>query len=162
MMSIIRRSVAVVASAAVMTLLMTGGYPLGAQETGSAKSQTTKGKQAKKADSPAPAGDAGKTKATGKSGPPDPTHRVPPGYGRLGLTDQQKAAIYKVQAKYSPQIRDLEKQADELRAKRDAECEAILTPAQRRQLAQQEQQKKAAAEKRKADAAAKPAENGAR
>ena len=29
MMSYLRRSVAVVASAAVMTLLMTGGYPLG-------------------------------------------------------------------------------------------------------------------------------------
>ena len=37
MMSYLRRSVAVVASAAVMTLLMTGGYPLGAQESGTSK-----------------------------------------------------------------------------------------------------------------------------
>jgi hypothetical protein len=102
----------------------------------------------------------GKAKSTGKSTPPDPTHRVPPGYSKLGLTDQQREAIYKVQGKYYPQIQALEKQVDALRAKREAECEAVLTPAQKRLLAQHEQEKKTAAEKKKADAA-KSLENAA-
>ena len=153
MRSYLRRSVAVVASAAVMTLLMTAGYPLGAQESGASKSTTSKGKQGKKADSSSTDDGPGKGKATGRSAPPDPTHRVPPGYSKLGLTDQQREAIYKVQGKYYPKIQRLEKQVDALRAQREAECEAVLTPAQKRLLAQQEQQKKAAAEKKKADAA---------
>src|SRR5947209_1730366 len=153
MMSYLRRSVAVVASAAVMTLLMTGGYPLGAQESGTSKTTASKSKQGKKADSSSTDDGPGKSKSTGRSAPPDPTHRVPPGFAKLGLTDQQREAIYKVQGKYYPEIQRLEKQADALRAKREAECEAVLTPAQKRLLAQQEQQKKAAAEKKKADAA---------
>jgi hypothetical protein len=160
MMSFLRRSVAVVASAAVMTLLMTGGYPLGAQESGASKSSASKGKQGKKADSSSSDDGPGKGKSTGKSSPPDPTHRVPPGYAKLGLTDQQREAIYKVQGKYYRQIQDLQKQVDALRAKREAECEAVLTPSQRKLLAQQEQQKKAAAEKKKAGAA-KESENAA-
>jgi hypothetical protein len=164
MMSFLRRSVAVVASAAVMTLLMTGGYPLGAQESGASKSSALKTKQGKKADSSSSDAGPGKGKSsgksTGKSSPPDPTHRVPPGYAKLGLTDQQREAIYKVQGKYYPQIQALEKQVDALRAKREAECEAVLTPAQKTLLAQQEQQKKAAAEKKKA-AAAKASDSSA-
>jgi hypothetical protein len=160
MMSLFRRSVAVAASAAVMTLLMTGGYPLGAQETGSSKTTTSKGKQGKKAVTSSSDDGPGKAKSTGKSTPPDPTHRVPPGYSKLGLTDQQREAIYKVQGKYYPQIQALEKQVDALRAKREAECEAVLTPAQKRLLAQHEQEKKTAAEKKKADAA-KSLENAA-
>jgi hypothetical protein len=135
-----------------MTLLMTGGYPLGAQESGASKSSASKGKQGKKASSSSSDNGPGKGKSTGKSTPPDPTHRVPPGYSKLGLTDQQREAIYKVQGKYYPQIQALQKQADALRAKREAECEAVLTPAQKTLLAQQEQQKKAAAEKKKASA----------
>jgi hypothetical protein len=153
MPSYLRRSVAVVASAAVMTLLMTGGYPLGAQESGASKSSASKSKQGKKADSSSSDNGSGKGKSSGKSTPPDPTHRVPPGFAKLGLTDQQREAIYKVQARYYPEIQRLEKQVDAVRAKREAECEAVLTPAQKRLLAQQEQQKKAAAEKKKADAA---------
>src|SRR4051812_15449125 len=137
MMSYLRRSVAVVASAAVMTLLMTGGYPLGAQESGASKSTASKGRQGKKADSSSTDDGPGKGKGSGRSAPPDPTHRVPPGYSKLGLTDQQREAIYKVQGKYYPQIQALEKQVDALRAKRESECEAVLTPAQKRLLAQQ-------------------------
>jgi hypothetical protein len=159
MMPFLRRFVAVVASAAVMTLLMTGGYPLGAQESGASKSSAPKGKQGKKAISSSSDDGSGKGKSAGKSTPPDPTHRVPPGYSRLGLTDQQREAIYKVQGKYYPQIQALQKQMDSLRAKRETEIEAVLTPAQKSLLAQQEQQKKAAAEKKKA--AAKESDNGA-
>jgi hypothetical protein len=157
MMLLARRSVVALASAAFMTLLLTGGYPLGAQESGAAKSQASKAKQATKTDSPVPSDTSTITKSTGKVAPPDPTHRVPPGYAKLGLSDEQKEALYKIQAKYYQRIQDLEKQATALRARREAEFEAVLKPAQKRQLAEQEKQRKAAAAAKKA-AAIKAAE----
>jgi hypothetical protein len=159
MKPLLRRSVTALTSAAVVTLLLTGGDPLGAQESKATRSQTSKAKQAGKADTSTPAADdsAAKGKGTGRVAPPDPTHRVPPGYAKLGLTDQQKEAIYKIQAKYYPQIQALEKQVDALRAKRESEFESILTTPQKKRLAEQEQQKKAEAAARKA-AAEKAAE----
>src|SRR3954454_18816795 len=138
-----RRSVTVVASAAVVTLLLTGGYPLGAQEGKTTKSQSTRAKQAGKVEAPADDESAPKGKGTGRVAPPDPTHRVPPGYSKLGLTDQQKESLYKIQAKYYSKIQSLEKEADALRTRREAEFEAVLTPAQKKRLADQEQQRKA-------------------
>jgi len=154
MMSLARRSVAVVASAAAMTLLTTGGYPLGAQESSAAKSQTSKPKQSNKADAPAPTPPESSTttKATGKTAPPDVTHRVPSGYSKLGLSDQQKERLYKIQAEYYPKIQALEKQVAALRDRREKEFESVLTAQQKRLLAEQEQQKKTASEARKAAA----------
>ena len=146
MMMLARRSLAVVASAAVMTSLVSGVYPLGAQESAT-KSQAAKTKQTTKVDTPAPTDTAKKTKSAGKVAPPDPTHRVPPGYSKLGLTDQQKEDIYAIQGKYYPQIQALDKQVDALKDKRDAEVEKVLTTKQKQLLAQQ---KKAAADARKA------------
>jgi hypothetical protein len=133
-----------------MALLVTGGNPLGAQEGGAAKSQATKGKQATKTEAQAPSQSSGTTKGTGKVAPPDPTHRVPPGYARLNLTDQQKERIYRIQADYYPKVQDLQKRLDSLRAEREAKFEAVLTPKQKQMLAQEEQQKKAAAAERRA------------
>ncbi len=152
-MSLARRSLAVVASTAAMMLLMTGGFPLGAQESSTAKSQTTKAKQAKQADAPASTPtDSSSTKPTGKTAPPDVMHRVPPGYSKLGLTDQQKEKLYKIQAAYYPKIHELEKQVDDLRAKREKEFETVLTAPQKRLLADAEKQKKAASVAKKAAA----------
>ena len=154
MMFLARRSVAIVASAVAMTLLMTGGFPLGAQESSTAKSQTTQAKPATEADAPAstPTDSSTTTKPTGKAAPPDVTHRVPSGYSKLGLTDQQKEKLYKIQAEYYPKIQALEKQLDALRAKQEKEFESVLTAPQKRLLAEAEQQKKAAAEAKKAAA----------
>ncbi|WP_165225548.1 hypothetical protein [Aquisphaera insulae] len=143
-----RRSLATFASAAMMTSLLAGSYPLVAQE-GASKPQT------KKADGKAEP--ATPEKARGKVAPPDPTHRVPPGFSKLNLSDEQKEAIYKIQAKYYSQIQKLEKEADDLRDKREKECEAVLKPAQKRHLAELEKEKKDAAAARRA-AAAKEAE----
>ncbi|QEH34533.1 hypothetical protein OJF2_30730 [Aquisphaera giovannonii] len=148
MMLPFHRPLATIASAAIMTSLLAGSYPLGAQE-GSSKSQT------KKADAKA---EPKTEKAQGRVAPPDPTHRVPPGYSKLSLSDEQKNAIYKIQAKYYPQIQKLEKQADELREKRDAECEAVLKPAQKKHLQELEQQRKDAAAAKKAAAARESAD----
>ena len=54
MMMFPRRSIAVVASAAVMTSLVTGVYPLSAQESTASKSQAAKTNQTTKVDAPAP------------------------------------------------------------------------------------------------------------
>jgi hypothetical protein len=153
MILLARRSVALLASTAVMTLLVTGGYPLGAQEKGAARSQASKAKQSTKIETPAQPESGSKAKSTGKA-PPDPTHRVPPGYSKLGLTDQQKEAIYKIQAKYYPQLQALEKQATALRARRETEFQGVLTPSQKQRLSQQEREKKAAAEAKRAARAA--------
>jgi len=154
MMSLARRSIAVVASAAAMTLLMTGGFPLGAQESSTAKSQTTQAKPATQADAPAstPTNSSATTKPTGKTAPPDVTHRVPSGYSKLGLTDQQKEKLYKIQAEYSTKIQNLEKQVSDLRDRRQEEFESVLTAPQKRLLAEAAQQKKGAAEAKKAAA----------
>ena len=157
MMSLARRSITVVASAAAMTLLMTGGFPLGAQESSTAKSQTTQAKPAKQADAPpasTPTDSGTTTKPTGKTAPPDVMHRVPSGYSKLGLTDQQKEKLYKIQAEYYPKIQALEKQLDDLRDKREKEFVSVLTAPQKRLLAEAGQKKKAAAEAKKAVKAA--------
>jgi hypothetical protein len=150
MMPLVRRSLAAFASTAVVTLLLTGGDPLGAQESKTTKSQTSKAKQAGKTDAPPADEPAAKGKGTGRVAPPDPTHRVPPGYAKLGLTDQQRESLYKIQAKYYPQIQELEKQVDAVRARREKEFEGVLTAAQKRRLAEQEQQRKAESAARKA------------
>src|SRR4051812_5577630 len=71
---LVRRSVTVFASTAVVTLLLTGGYPLVAQESKTTKSQSTKAKQAGKVEAPADDESAAKGKGTGRVAPPDPTH----------------------------------------------------------------------------------------
>lgn len=60
--------------------------------------------------------------------------RLPPQYGKLGLTDPQKTKIYAVQGKYEDQLDALEKQISDLKAKRDHEVETVLTDDQRKIL----------------------------
>ena len=74
-------------------------------------------------------------------------HRVPQGYSKLGLTDQQREKIYKIQADYYPKIQDLEKKVQDLRDRREKAFEAVLTAPQKRMLADAEQQRKAEAKK---------------
>lgn len=60
--------------------------------------------------------------------------RLPSGWGKLGITDVQKQAIYKVEASYESQIDALHKQLADLEAKRDADMRNVLTAAQQKQL----------------------------
>jgi hypothetical protein len=60
--------------------------------------------------------------------------RVPSGWGKLGLTEVQKQAIYKVQATYDAQLDALRTQLSDLEAKRDADMRTVLTAAQQKQL----------------------------
>ena len=63
-----------------------------------------------------------------------PKGRLPPNYGKLGLTDKQKTSIYAIQAKYETQLDELEKQLDDLKAKRDTEVKTVLNDNQRKSL----------------------------
>ena len=114
MMMLVRRIAAVAISAATMTLLA-GGLPLAAQEPGTAQAESkTKSKTAKRSY--------------------DPSRRVPNLFGQLGLSDDQKESIYKIQGKHMPKIDALEKQLEELRAAMLKECESVLTGPQKQML----------------------------
>lgn len=110
----LRRSIAVALSAAALTIF-SGSLPLVAQETGKAKADAKAKPAAKRAN--------------------DPSRRVPNHFGQLSLTDAQRETIYRLQAKHQAKIDDLEKQLDDLRAESLRECEAVLTPAQKKALA---------------------------
>jgi Spy/CpxP family protein refolding chaperone len=101
--------VRLVAMGAVMAAL--AGVPLAAQEPGAGK----------------PA-----EKAVRKGG--DPARRVPPGYGQIGLTPEQREKIYGIRAKHMEKITALEKELDTLRKKMDDECETVLTDSQKKIL----------------------------
>jgi Spy/CpxP family protein refolding chaperone len=68
----------------------------------------------------------------------EPTGKVkgqlPQGWGKIGLTDEQKQKVYKVQAKYNEQIDKLEAQIKELKEKRDTERYEVLTAEQKKRL----------------------------
>jgi Spy/CpxP family protein refolding chaperone len=59
---------------------------------------------------------------------------LPQNWGKLGLTDDQKQQIYKVQTKYNSEIDKLEAQIKDLKGQRDKEMRAVLTPEQKKRL----------------------------
>ncbi len=77
------------------------------------------------------------------------TGRLPNNYGKLGLNEKQRKSIYEVQGRYATEINALIKQVEELRVKRDAEVEAVLTAEQKVKLKEllAESAKKSAAKK---------------
>ncbi len=115
MKAILKRAAAVLLSAGAL-MILSGGPPLVAQES----SRTQVDTHARKT-----------TKRT-----VDPTRRVPNYFGQLGLSEAQKEAIYKIQAKHQPKIEELEKQLEDLRAQALRECESVLSDAQKRMLAE--------------------------
>lgn len=79
--------------------------------------------------------------------------RLPNYYGKVGVSNEQRQTIYGIQAKYHEQIEALERQIAELTEKRDAEIEAVLTPAQKarvKELVEAAKKKRAARKKKKA------------
>jgi len=71
---------------------------------------------------PATTPDTTKTKTT--------KGRLPPYYGKLPVTDEQKGKIYEIEASFAPKIKDLRDQLDALEAQRDEQIKAVLTPDQ--------------------------------
>jgi hypothetical protein len=101
---------------------------------------------------PLPAQEPGASKPAETSGAPsarrvyDPSRRVPNYFGQIGLTSEQRESIYKIRAKHSQKIDELEKQIDAIQAQMMTECESILTDAQKQLL---QYRRRAAAEGRK-------------
>lgn len=62
----------------------------------------------------------------------DPSRRVPAYFGQIGLTTEQRASIYGIQAKHLEKIHALQKQLADERTAMLAECEATLSETQRK------------------------------
>lgn len=59
---------------------------------------------------------------------------LPANWGKLGLTDEQKQKVYKVQAEYADKIDDLEAKIKELKGKQRTEMEKVLSDEQKKRL----------------------------
>jgi len=59
---------------------------------------------------------------------------LPANWGKLGLSDEQKQSIYKVQGKYNEEIDKLEAKIKELKGSRDKEMRGVLTAEQKKRL----------------------------
>ncbi|MER3416781.1 MAG: hypothetical protein C4297_11295 [Gemmataceae bacterium] len=60
--------------------------------------------------------------------------RLPPNFGKLGLSEEQRQQIYKIQDDFDRKIEELQAQIKKLRADRDKAIEAVLTDTQRKVL----------------------------
>jgi hypothetical protein len=60
--------------------------------------------------------------------------QLPPNYRQLGLSDEQRQNIYKIQNEYADKIEDLEKQIEKMKADRNKAYAKVLTKAQRDRL----------------------------
>src|SRR5437868_9045369 len=105
------RAVGVGSSLAAVLALAAAGATLNAQEP--------RTKAATKSDAPA---------AKKKN---DPSRSVPNYFGQVGLTDEQRETIYKIQGKHQARIDELERQIDEIQAQMLRECEGVLTDTQK-------------------------------
>lgn len=59
---------------------------------------------------------------------------LPLGWGKLGLSDEQKTKIYEIQTAYEPKLEAISKKLHEEKAKAREEMEAVLTPEQKQKL----------------------------
>jgi hypothetical protein len=67
--------------------------------------------------------------------PYEPVRHLPDFFGQVGLTMEQREAIYKIRARHLAKIEELEKQIDEIEALMISEAEQVLTEKQKQALA---------------------------
>ena len=60
--------------------------------------------------------------------------QLPANYKKIGLSDDQVQTVYKIQSKYNEEIDKLDAKIKELRAAKDKEVKAVLTPEQKKRL----------------------------
>ncbi len=60
--------------------------------------------------------------------------RLPANWGKLGLTDKQKEAVYKITDKYNKEIAKLKKEITKLQSEQKSQLEGLLTPEQKKRL----------------------------
>jgi len=59
---------------------------------------------------------------------------LPQNWGKIGLSDDQKQDVYKIQAKHNAEIDKLEAKIKELKTTRDKELKTVLTAEQKKRL----------------------------
>lgn len=79
-----------------------------------------------------------------------------PAYYRQVVTEQQRQAIYRIQAEYAPKIAALRAQLEALIAEQDAKIRAVLSPEQLKRIEQLREEAKKAREASSSDNPAKP------
>src|SRR5205823_2974854 len=77
--------------------------------------------------------DAGRSKDS-REPAPKMRGQLPPNWGKLGLSDEQKQKVYEAQNKHRAKIEALQKQIAELRDQEKKDMEAVLTDAQKARL----------------------------
>lgn len=83
--------------------------------------------------------------------------RLPPNFGKVGLSDEQRKKIYAIQDQHEKEIKDLQKKLADLKAKQQDEFEAVLTSNQKQLLQEHvENSKKKSSEKNEKKKEAKP------
>ena len=60
--------------------------------------------------------------------------QLPRGWGKLGLTDKQRKAVYATRGKYAAKRKALEEQIQKLKDEEMQECEKLLTDGQKKIL----------------------------
>jgi hypothetical protein len=60
--------------------------------------------------------------------------KLPTGWSKLGLSDAQKAEVYKISGEYDKQIGELEAKVKTLKVEKKAKMYAVLTDVQKEQL----------------------------
>lgn len=68
--------------------------------------------------------------------PSPQARRVPPFFGQVGLTPDQKEEIYRIKDRHLSKIEALKQQLAEAESQMMVDCEAVLTEAQRKLLEQ--------------------------
>lgn len=59
---------------------------------------------------------------------------LPQNWAKIGLTDDQKQEIYKIQGKHNPEIDKLEAKIKEIKGTRDKEMKGVLSADQKKRL----------------------------
>jgi hypothetical protein len=68
--------------------------------------------------------------------PPDKVKgQLPANWGKLGLSDEQKQKVYKIQADYRKKIDALEAEIEQMKKKQLEEMTGVLSPDQKKKLA---------------------------
>jgi hypothetical protein len=71
-------------------------------------------------------------------GPKKSAGQLPSGWGKIGLSKEQKTKIYAIQGDYKMKIADLEKQLKDLKAEERRKMVAVLTEEQKDTLRKQQ------------------------
>jgi len=99
----------------------------------------------------APEGAKATTTSAEEPGQATKTH-LPAGFGKVNLTPEQHQKVTAVMERYADEIKQLESQIHELKAKRNGELTALLNDKQKQALAEAKTNSQKAKEEKKADA----------